>query len=467
MSEKNDPFLSEKFIDEISKKILNYNWDDSIVWEITKQQYIPAIRNYRTVSIKVYPKLPCSKVNPLYRHRIWITRVCNDTSLNNGKRLSNRIIGKICNIDKGTIQRSRDKFNIDRYMITKPSKYKPSRSKILDIRREHQEVILEILRKNPNHVWANKYLIQEKLKEGIEIHHINFDKRDNRYENLWIYGSKSEHQKGEASLNLCFEKLIKIGWIEFSQGKYFLKEDFDYKTIKSKKSKSILDLELLDYYKDLSNIKKVIKKIDWNKISQNWEIEVNPQCSNQYTPKITIKLDLFKGCSKENPLYIHKLWYKRAINDKRFYLQDKDIAQICNEDLERVRHWKFRKHKLKKSFLPRRTKISTVRINDENHPFAFEGNRMKLHRYIMEQHLSKHPSLEISKKSLVNGKYLKPECPVHHINFDYSDNSIVNLWVFPSRKDHRSAHYQLIKLVPKLFCKGLIKFNEGIYELNL
>jgi len=113
MSEKNDVFLPEKIFDEISKKILNYNWDDSIVWEITEQRYIPVLRKYRTVSIKVDPKLPCSKVNPLYRHREWIIRVCNDASLNNGKRLSNRIIGKICNIDKGAIQRSRNKFKID------------------------------------------------------------------------------------------------------------------------------------------------------------------------------------------------------------------------------------------------------------------------------------------------------------------------------------------------------------------
>ena len=176
MSEKSDIFLTDKDIDKISKKILNYNWDDSIVWEITEQRYIPALRKYRTVLIKVDPTLPCSKVNPLYKHKEWITRVCNDTSLNNDKRLSNRIISKTCNIDKGAIQRSRNKFNIERYMITKPSKYKPSRSKILGIRREHQEVILEFLRKNPNHVWANKYLIQGRLKEGIEIHHINFDK---------------------------------------------------------------------------------------------------------------------------------------------------------------------------------------------------------------------------------------------------------------------------------------------------
>jgi hypothetical protein len=176
MSEKNDIFLIESNIDDISKKILNYNWDDSIVWEIAEQRYIPALRKYRTVSIKVDPKVPCSKVNPLYRHRLWITRVCNDTSLKNGKKLSNRIISKICNIDKGAIQRSRNKFNINRYMITKPCKYKPSRSKILDIRREHQEVILEFLKKNTNHVWAKQYLIQGRLKEGIEIHHINFDK---------------------------------------------------------------------------------------------------------------------------------------------------------------------------------------------------------------------------------------------------------------------------------------------------
>lgn len=466
MSEKNDIFLTDKDIDKISKKILNYNWDDSIVWEITEQRYIPALRKYRTVLIKVDPTLPCSKVNPLYKHKEWITRVCNDTSLNNDKRLSNRIISKTCNIDKGAIQRSRNKFNIERYMITKPSKYKPSRSKILDIRREHQEVILKFLRKNPNHVLANKYLIQGRLKEGIEIHHINFDKRDNRYENLWIYSSKSKHQKGEASLNLCFEKLIKMGQITFSQGRYFLNKKINYRSLNYSDIKDILELEKPDYYKKLENIKETIKKIDWNSISQDWTVSFKGKGSNQYTPDIVVTLDPYSDCSKDNPLYIHKQWFERIITDKRFHIQEKDIAQLCGEKLNTIRDWKFRKHKLKKSFIPRRTIVSTVRIPDKDHPFAFEGNRMKLHRYVAEQYLANHTESEISRICMKDGKYLRPECPVHHINYDRSDNNIKNLWVFPDRSNHHLTHQELVRLVPELLSIGFLRFNKGNYELS-
>jgi len=466
MSEKNNIFLTDKAIDKISKKILKYKWDDSIVWEIIGQQYIPALRKYRPVSIKVDPKLPCSRVNPLYRHKEWITRVCNDTSLNNKKRLSNGIISKICNIDKGAIQRSRNKYDIDRYMITKPSKYKPSRSKILDIRREHQEVILEFLRKNPNHVWAIKYLIQGRLKEGIEIHHINFDKKDNRHENLWIYGSKSEHQKREASLNLCFEKLIKMGQITFSKGHYFLNKNIDYRSLNYSDVKDILELESPDYYKKLENIKETIKKIEWNNISKEWIVSFKTKRSNQYTPDITVNLDPYSDCSKDNPLYMHKQWYEHIITDKRFYLQEKDIAQLCDEKLNKIRDWKFRKHKLEKSFIPRRTKISTIRIPDMDHHFAFEGNRMKLHRYVAEQYLTNHPESEISRFCMKDGKYLRPECPVHHINYDRSDNNIENLWVYPDKSNHHHAHQELVRLVPELLSLGYLRFNKGKYELS-
>jgi hypothetical protein len=88
------------------------------------------------------------------------------------------------------------------------------------------------------------------------------------------------------------------------------------------------------------------------------------------------------------------------------------------------------------------------------------------HRYVIEQHLAKHPKLEISKKCLIDGKYLKPEAHVHHINLDYQDNRIENLWVFENVKEHNVATKSLYNLVESLFTKELIGFKNGKYYIN-
>ena len=52
------------------------------------------------------------------------------------------------------------------------------------------------------------------------------------------------------------------------------------------------------------SIRDELKKIDWDKISKEWEITVE---LNQNAIK-TIVLDPAKDCSKKNPLYKHKKW---------------------------------------------------------------------------------------------------------------------------------------------------------------
>jgi len=101
-----------------------------------------------------------------------------------------------------------------------------------------------------------------------------------------------------------------------------------------------------------------------------------------------------------------------------------------------------------------------------DHPFAFEGNRMKLHRYVVEQYLVNHPESEISRICMKDGKYLRPECPVHHINYDRSDINIENLWVYPDKSNHHLTHQELVRLVPELLSIGFLRFNKGNYELS-
>jgi len=84
----------------------------------------------------------------------------------------------------------------------------------------------------------------------------------------------------------------------------------------------------------------------------------------------------------------------------------------------------------------------------------------------MERHLAKHPELEISNKVLIDGKYLKSECQVHHINLNYQDNRIENLCVFEKDEDHKIATKSLYGLVDDLVKSRIIKFKDGKYLIN-
>ena len=84
----------------------------------------------------------------------------------------------------------------------------------------------------------------------------------------------------------------------------------------------------------------------------------------------------------------------------------------------------------------------------------------------MEQYLAKHPELEISKKCLIDGKYLKSDSQVHHINLDFQDNRIDNLWVYETDKEHRKARNSLYNLANDLLTRKLIRFKDGKYYIN-
>ena len=88
------------------------------------------------------------------------------------------------------------------------------------------------------------------------------------------------------------------------------------------------------------------------------------------------------------------------------------------------------------------------------------------HRYIIENYLSEHPELEISQNCLLDGKYLKPEYIVHHINLDTLDNRLENLWVCEGPSEHNSVHKSLLGIVEPLLKSRLLFFKEGEYSLN-
>ena len=76
------------------------------------------------------------------------------------------------------------------------------------------------------------------------------------------------------------------------------------------------------------------------------------------------------------------------------------------------------------------------RIRSEDHPFRDSVNFVAEHRLVAEKYLlTDENSIEINGK-----KYLKPECVVHHIDFDKLNNSVENLYVFQNESLHTLFH---------------------------
>lgn len=75
-------------------------------------------------------------------------------------------------------------------------------------------------------------------------------------------------------------------------------------------------------------------------------------------------------------------------------------------------------------------------IRVEDHPFRDKSNFVPKYRLVAEQHLlNENNSIEI------NGKlYLKPECVVHHIDFNKKNDDASNLYVFPNSSQHVIFH---------------------------
>ena len=88
------------------------------------------------------------------------------------------------------------------------------------------------------------------------------------------------------------------------------------------------------------------------------------------------------------------------------------------------------------------------------------------HRYNMERYLSDHPELEISKKYLIEGRYLKSSCSIHHINFDPKDNRLENLWICENKSKHQAIQNSLLPQVDEFLKSKLIMFENGEYKIK-
>jgi len=414
----------------------------------------------------------------------WLERIYNDSELN----LSDRELARICGISSHTtIRKWRDKHSIptkepsgkwlqDGYVILyMPKTYQhPEKKSVTEgngrqTQFEHITIMEKHLMEHPELEISKMCLINDKyLKRTCVVHHINHIRQDNRLENLYLFKNQSEHKKSEKTLYDCFKDLIKLNQISFKNGRYYLNENFDYKKLSPSKIKKLLKIIPINYYEDINLVKEEIQNLKWKDISENWTVKYRVNRNSSYK---SLLLDPYSDCSKNNPLYRHKAWLKYLVNDERYNLTDRRIGMICGVPLTTILYWR-NKHQIKgkKEFGFKRFKTNgrvyiKVPTNYGN-PFAKKNKGYMLeYRYVVEKYLAKHPQFEISQRSLINGKYLKTEFLIHHINFDSLDNRLENLWICKNGTEHKRTEGSLLVHTDKLLKSNLIYFKNGKYYL--
>ncbi len=366
-------------------------------------------------------------------------------------------------------------------VLLMPPEYRPPDVKVLSSgnvkRYEHIVIIENHLVKHPELDVSKNCLIENKyLKSNCVVHHINHDPSDNRLSNLWVYENHLDHMKlSKGSLYECFSGLIKLGQVKFSNGIYYLNKNFDYKTLSKSEFQKIIEPQKFEDYEDLEKVKKVIKEIDWNKISSDWTIF---EKNNQYTAKRKINLNPYEDSSKSNPLYKHKKWVETVVSNDKIRLSDARLAKLCGIQEHTAYSWRHLVHKIPSSWGLYRVlkesgggkKYILIKLpKNYKNPYAKklkDFNAILEHRYIIENYLKNHLDSQLSKDCLYNGKYLKPNCKVHHINLDTLDNRLNNLWIVKNHNEHNSVHYSLFDLIKILLEKEFLIFENGKYRLN-
>ncbi|TES94405.1 MAG: hypothetical protein E3J90_12495 [Promethearchaeota archaeon] len=231
----------------------------SINWQVISKNWTIQVKGQGSITLNPYKS--CSNQNPLYKHKKWLEWIYLNEDLN----LSDRTITKICGLkNHKSIRYWRNKFNIqtkeesgfyfnpDGYIdLYMPKTYKhPELNPFGKKRIQRREHIVKM----ENHLMISStsreldlhpYLIGDDngmyyIKTGCIVHHINYRKRDNYIDNLWLYASNSEHNN--TNINPCLSGLIKLGQILFSQSnnKYILNSNFDYRNLESEQIKEII-----------------------------------------------------------------------------------------------------------------------------------------------------------------------------------------------------------------------------------
>ncbi len=466
-------------IKELKEEIRNIDWK-----KISSDWIIDYQARYSNPSIKLLldPRKNCTKaLNPLYMHKEWLRYLYKE------KKLSYRQIAAICDVDKGTIIYWAKKHNIPKnenigrewvdkhgyICVYAPKGYFHPELTPLDrgdgrfIRRKHRLIMEEFLSKNPKLEISKKSMIDGKyLKKDCLIHHINFNKLDNRIENLWVFEKRREHSQSLKSLYNCFSELVKLSKIVFRDGAYVLRKNFNI-TYSKNKIKEKLGPRGENFYKDINAVKKEIKNINWDNLYSNWTVKYR---QNQFQPFKNIHLNPYSDCSEKNPLYRHRGWLNFIVNDKRFNLSDSRLGKLCGITKDKAKGWRQRLGVSRgrewgfKRFINEKGRVYIKPENFSN-PIALRNKGWILeHRYVTEIYLKSQENTMLANKCLDKDGFLKSEIIIHHLNFDPSDNRIENLYILFSESDHKTLEYSLLKFVEALLKTKQIRFLNGNYQ---
>lgn len=475
---------SKEDLDKIKEYLKQVNWSEiSKDWKI--QAYVGS--GYKEITLNPYQE--CSKSNPLYKHEEWLKWIYTNKELN----LNDTSIAKICeNIDNKTIGNWREKFGIPtkeignyikdgyRYLYMQKDYKHPELNPMGDKRIYRQEHII-VMETHLNKVLTPEELSQHScliknddkyyIKNGSVVHHVNRNRLDNRIENLWLYKNDKEHNN--SNINECLSGLIKLNQVSFSDGNYYLNHDYDYRNLNSEKINEVLSQKTLDNYEDLDQVRETIKNMDWSGIDWNIEYKIRNNA-----PIEKIHLNPKEDCTEKNPLYRHKEWFELIVLDKRFNLTDRRISELCGISERTARRYRKEKYDISGEYRGFDRYIGKNSSGKDiiykkldksyGNPFAIEkanSIQMREHRYIMEKHLAQEP--EKNKDYLIDDKYLKPKCPVHHINLDKLDNRLENLYPCKNFSEHNTVHASLYKHIEKMMQSELLVFENGKYFLDV
>lgn len=84
------------------------------------------------------------------------------------------------------------------------------------------------------------------------------------------------------------------------------------------------------------------------------------------------------------------------------------------------------------------------------HPRVLNNNRVFEHIIIAEKKY---------------GRMIPKNMPIHHIDFDRTNNSEENLYLCRDNSEHKKIHYSLEMVARELCKKGIIGFKNGNYEI--